>query len=139
MRPWPENSPGLVGVHTLCKSHLHPRADHREQSGSAALAGHQGGGLHPTPGLLIQGLLELWHLLAQHGQLSPGLEAKGSSCTHTCAKVCINQSVAVRLWVSGLVPVWVKDEQMLSLGKATSKDQGLPQCGTKLLYSASLP
>lgn len=37
----------------------------------------------------------------------------------------------------GLVPVWLKDAQMLSLGKATGKDQGLPQYGTKLLYSAS--
>lgn len=89
--------------------------------------------------MLSQDRSELWHLPARAGgaqqvQLNPGLEANGSSCTHTCAKVYVNQSVAVRLWVLGLVPVWVKDAQMLSLGKATGKDQGLPQYGIKLLF-----
>lgn len=76
--------------------------------------------LHCTPGTLSQDLPELWHQLAQAGSaqhvwLNPGLEANGSGCSHTCARVWVTQSVAVRVWVLGLVPVWVKEAQMFTL------------------------
>lgn len=46
-RPWPENSPELIGVDTPRKSYLHPEADHMEQSAPEASAGDQCG--DPTP------------------------------------------------------------------------------------------
>lgn len=137
MRAQPENSPGLVGVHSPCKSH---RIQEQVTWNKVLLKLWLASGVVASPQARDAEAGPVRAVApARQVELNPGLGTNGSCCTHTSPKVWVNKSVAVRLWVLELVPVWMEDAQMLGLGKATGKDQGLPQYGTKLLYSASLP